>query len=754
MGTYSRTSRHSQLAEEQAFVAAHGYLPVPQLVQWMATLRCPLECPHCLAATDGPPLDDMPLADALSLIDQAAEMGVEEFLVTGGEPLVRPDLPAVIEHLARRGLSWSLNTACLPNAETRRAIRANPPALAAVSLDGPPAVHDAFRHRSGAFREAMESIAFFAGLDGVQIVAGTTVTTFNVAHLAETFHIVVRSGAAAWGIHLVVPEGRARNRRDLLLSRRQLGWLMRFVAAKRRYFPVTMADEFGYCGDWEPLLRDQPFRCGAGVAQCVVLPDSEVVPCTTVDPSASAGNLRRLSLASIWGDGFAELRRWKPEGRCAGCRYAPACGGGCWLMRRNGMTCYREVWHVPAALRTAAGIAVCLGALGGAAAGQEASPAAAGTQEQSQPKAPERAARPHRMAWADPKAEVAPGIEWRILQWYASQVPPVGRKHPPPVAEKGLPDLTAEQAADPAYAFFERMREGKLPQTMQGLAQEMAEAAKTRERSLAFAAVLWRAAQQWCLKNPEAAKRAPEEREALRQAMAGLEKTADAWRREVFDRKLEPYLARGRQPIRYHFEMSKAIIRPPAWLELSRKMAVERWGAAKKAAGAASAKLKPDEALEGWLDRHPLAESMRVKVTAKAPSELARVNAAGRKAVRADDPVTVGIFDLLVTPDQPGDTAVDVEAAEGRRFTVKLPANAEMSYVDLLTLTHEQHTEELDRQAQEATRRRTAFNPLHFGAMAKLRAAQEAEVKAREVKAERLWHLRAPALWLADFWMF
>ena len=58
------------------------------------------------------------------------------------------------------------------------------------------------------------------------------------------------------------------------------------------------------------------------------------------------------------------------------------------------------------------------------------------------------------------------------------------------------------------------------------------------------------------------------------------------------------------------------------------------------------------------------------------------------------------------------------------------------------------------QQAQDAARRRTAFNPLHFGAMAKLRAALEAEVKASEAKAERLWALRASALWLADFWMF
>ena len=55
--------------------------------------------------------------------------------------------------------------------------------------------------------------------------------------------------------------------------------------------PVTIADEIGYCGHWEALVRNEPFYCGAGRAGCAVLPDGEVVPCTTLDISTSAGNV-------------------------------------------------------------------------------------------------------------------------------------------------------------------------------------------------------------------------------------------------------------------------------------------------------------------------------------------------------------------------------------------------------------------------------------------------------------------------------
>ena len=216
---------------------------------------------------------------------------------------------------------------------------------------------------AGAFDDALAAITVLGALCRSGVAAGTTVTSFNFPHLARTFLIVCESGAGSWGIHLPVPEGAAAPRKDLFLVKSQLRQLLNFVSAKRNYFPVHMADELGYCGDYEPLVRDRPLVCGAGRAQCVILPDGSVVPCTTLDRSCSEGNVLRRPLAEIWRDGFAEIRRWRPDRRCARCRYGAACNGGCWLQRRHGDACYRDVWHVPAALKTAAGAAVCLGAI-------------------------------------------------------------------------------------------------------------------------------------------------------------------------------------------------------------------------------------------------------------------------------------------------------------------------------------------------------------------------------------------------------
>jgi len=245
MGTHSQTGSHRVFGSGE-FFAAHGYLRVPILVQWMATLKCGLSCGHCLAVSREAGFGDMPLQKVRRLIDEVAQMGVREFLITGGEPLVRDDLGEVIECLGRKGVSWTLNTAALPSQDLRAAIARRPPGFVAVSVDGPRPVHDAFRGRAGAWNEAMEAIRFFKSLPGVRLCAGTTVTRQNYDHLDETFHLVTASGADQWGVHLLVPEGRAADRPDLFLSKTQLRRLIKFVARKRRYFRVEMADEIGY----------------------------------------------------------------------------------------------------------------------------------------------------------------------------------------------------------------------------------------------------------------------------------------------------------------------------------------------------------------------------------------------------------------------------------------------------------------------------------------------------------------------------
>jgi len=669
MGSYTSTARHgrrSNVGGGDSFFRTHNFTRVPQLVQWMTTLRCALSCPHCLAAGDGAAPDEMSTAEASRLIEQVAELGVGEFLLTGGEPLVRPDFPEVIGILRANGVRWSLNTAVAPGRPLRKAIENWPPAFVAVSLDGPPEVHDGFRGRPGAFGEAVESISYFTGLAEHGVAAGTTVTTLNFPHLAATFGAVLASGATCWGLHLLVPEGRAAARMDLFLSRRQLGQLLRFAAAKRNHFPVTMADEIGYCGPWEPVVRDMPFFCGAGRAQCVVLPDGEVAPCTTLDRSASAGSVRARPLKEIWENGFAELRAWSPSGRCGACRYAAACESGCWLQRRHGTQCFEDVWRMPRMARSAA-VAVCLGIAALGAAPTIDTPV---YQADRMPAA--------RVGEAEAGQRVV--LQHSIIMWYASQAGGRGA----PSLEMVRKSLNETLPDDPGAAYFLDFVEGGRPEDVAAVAERVNKALETKQRSLCLIGLCWRDLTEWCLDGKQAGLRTPEEREAVRELTATLGVTAGQWRKEVFEGRLDPFL---RRPAGHGaFLRSKAGPTPSQTLEFS---------VAKKQGWT-----EPG-ITEAFLEEHPYGEVMDIAYEQEGGASLRCLRSGAE--VPADG--RLGVFDMLLVPRADAEDPVGLTLKMGAEgLTVRLPAGAELTYCDVLRLADEQNRSRLDDLSKQAGR--------------------------------------------------
>ena len=221
------------------------------------------------------------------------------------------------------------------------------------------------RSAGDAFADATSSIRFFSKINGTTVCAGTTVSSFNLPYFEETFGIVMESGAHRWGVHLLIPEGRAKQRKDLFPNAFQMRKLLKSIALKRLEFPVSLCDEMGYAGEWEGLVRDEAFFCAAGRAMCAVLPDGSIMPCSTLDPKHCEGNLTRNTLAEIWRKGFAAQRNPRREKKCAHCKDWLVCGSGCWLQHQHGTQCFKHLWKVPKSFKTAACIGLCIGTLNG-----------------------------------------------------------------------------------------------------------------------------------------------------------------------------------------------------------------------------------------------------------------------------------------------------------------------------------------------------------------------------------------------------
>jgi len=186
------------------------------MVAWEVTRSCNLACGHCRAsALRGPYEGELDTEKCKQILNEIAAVGKPVIILTGGEPLLRPDICEIAAYGDRKGFRMVLATNGTLVTETvaenliRSGIR-----RVSVSIDGPEAEsHDAFRGVPGAFAGAMAGIAAMKRA-GLEFQINTTITKANLSQIREIHVLAHRIGAAAHHIFLLVPTGRAKEMAD------------------------------------------------------------------------------------------------------------------------------------------------------------------------------------------------------------------------------------------------------------------------------------------------------------------------------------------------------------------------------------------------------------------------------------------------------------------------------------------------------------------------------------------------------------
>lgn len=183
--------------------------PPPRLVFWESTAGCNLACIHCRRITVADQLlpQDLSTQESFDLIDQIAAFGRPIFVLSGGEPLFRPDIFDIARHAADAGLIVALATnGTLIDAETAGKIKEAGIRRVSISFDGADAeTHDIFRGQ-GAFDLAIAGMGHLRDI-GVPYQINTTVARHNVHQMPETLALAKGLGAVALHLFLLVPVG-------------------------------------------------------------------------------------------------------------------------------------------------------------------------------------------------------------------------------------------------------------------------------------------------------------------------------------------------------------------------------------------------------------------------------------------------------------------------------------------------------------------------------------------------------------------
>ncbi|KIX15937.1 12,18-didecarboxysiroheme deacetylase [Dethiosulfatarculus sandiegensis] len=324
------------------------------VVVWNMTKACNLKCAHCYAqATAGPDKTELSTDEAKAMIDDLADFGSPVLLFSGGEPLMRPDLPLLASYAVKKGMRAVISTnGTLIDKDKAKELKEIGLSYVGVSLDGMQEVHDRFRGVKGAFDQAVQGIRNCKEA-GLKVGLRFTVFKKNAGEVPAIFDLLEAEGVPRVCFYHLVYAGRGSKLMNEDLSHKETRELLDLIMDRtKKLFDKGLCPEVLTVDNhadgpyvYQRLLREDPQRAeevfellqwnegnssGRGIG-CISW-DGEVHP-DQFWRHLSLGNIRKRPFSQIWTDMenpiLKKLKDKRPyvTGRCAECRWLDICGG-------------------------------------------------------------------------------------------------------------------------------------------------------------------------------------------------------------------------------------------------------------------------------------------------------------------------------------------------------------------------------------------------------------------------------------------
>ncbi|MBI3986150.1 MAG: radical SAM protein [Lentisphaerae bacterium] len=320
-----------------------------RLVFWELTARCNLACKHCRAEAQNHVVEgELSTGEILQVARDIRESGDPILILTGGEPLVRPDIFDIAR--ACSGLFTRIAMATngtLVDDATAKTIAECGIQRVSLSLDGAvAATHDDFRGLPGSFEATLRGFDALRRA-GLSVQVNVSVSRCNAAELGDILKLALARGADAFHVFVLVPVGcGAELGADVRLSPAEMEKTLRWLFDRslelrgRLHIKATCAPQYyrilrevsrerglspGAQGHgMEAMTRG----CLAGSAVCFISRTGDVQPCGYLP--LCVGNVRKTKFGDIWKEAevFRALRDpAKLKGKCHACGYRKVCAG-------------------------------------------------------------------------------------------------------------------------------------------------------------------------------------------------------------------------------------------------------------------------------------------------------------------------------------------------------------------------------------------------------------------------------------------
>ena len=338
------------------------------VVVWNMTRRCNLKCVHCYAkAVDPEGRDEISTEQGKEIIKDLADYGAPVMLFSGGEPLVRKDLPELAKFAVENGMRAVISTnGTLITKEKARELKEIGLSYVGISLDGAKAVHDKFRGMEGCFEKAMQGVVNCQE-EGLKVGLRFTINKRNQQEVPKIFKILrdydvprvcfyhlVYSGRGSELIKEDLDHQETRDMVDLILDEtralyddgleKEVLTVDNHADGPYTYLRLKNEDPKRAEEVMELLQWNEGNSSGRGIG-CISW-DGKVHP-DQFWRQHVFGNVLERPFSQIWTDPDNEfLQKLKEKknhvgGRCAQCRYLDICAGN---FRARAEAYYGDVW--------------------------------------------------------------------------------------------------------------------------------------------------------------------------------------------------------------------------------------------------------------------------------------------------------------------------------------------------------------------------------------------------------------------------
>lgn len=338
------------------------------VVVWNMTKRCNLRCIHCYAQAQGEKGQDaISTAAGKEIIADLARFGCPVLLFSGGEPLVREDLPELAHFAVRKGMRAVISTnGTLISRQKARELKAIGLSYVGISLDGSEQTHDNFRKVPGAFKKALQGVENCQA-EGLKVGLRFTINKDNVQDIPIIFTILkereiprvcfyhlVYSGRGTDLINADLTHDQTRKTVDLIISQTKD---LFDQGLEKEVLTVDNHADGPYL--YLRLQKEDPKRAQE-VLRLLQFNEGNNsgrgIGCISWDGQVHAdqfwrnhtfGNVLKRPFSEIWLDPNIELlaklkdKKRYVKGRCAKCRFLNICGGN---FRARAEAFYGDIW--------------------------------------------------------------------------------------------------------------------------------------------------------------------------------------------------------------------------------------------------------------------------------------------------------------------------------------------------------------------------------------------------------------------------